>query len=329
MFLSPFVDGPIHFNTGLDGKQIIQNMSRYGRSFSIVRVPYALKLLIQELQVMNIQMRIITEDNIDQLMSMSYSDNANKLLQNDSALPDLFNQYKNNLSKTTREANDIIYRKAPGANFEKPELPTFTPSSPEYAPASPDYPPPSPQYNPNTPPYAPGSPQYNPNTPPYAPGSPQYNPNTPPYTATSPQYNPNTPPYASSSPAYAPGSPAYAPDRPQYNPNTPLYAPGSPAYAPNVTRFIPSSPDYSPPSSSPDYPSSENTSSQGKIIPFTVEEKPNNNILEIEEEKVENEKIGGEIETNNDDQNNNGKKLINFDIKPEILNSGETKQIKL
>ena len=313
LFVSPFADGPIKFITGLDGKQIIQNMSRYGRSFSIVRVPYALKLLIQELQVMNVQMRIITEDNIDQLMSMSYSDNVNKLLKNDSALPDLFNQYKNELSKTTREANDVIYRKAPGANYEKPELPTFTPSSPEYAPVSPDYPPPSPQYNPNTPPYAAESPQYNPNTPPYAAESPQYNPNTPPYAAESPQYNPNTPPYASSSPAYAPGSPAYAP--------------GSPAYAPNTTRFIPSSPDYSPPSSSPGYPSSENTSSQGKFVPFTAEEKPNN-ILEIEEEKVENEKIGGEKGEENESDNNN-KKIISFDIKPEVLTSGETKQIKL
>jgi hypothetical protein len=29
---------------------------------------------------MNIQMRIITDENVDQLMSMNYSDNANKLL---------------------------------------------------------------------------------------------------------------------------------------------------------------------------------------------------------------------------------------------------------
>jgi hypothetical protein len=35
--------------------------------------------LIQELQVMNVQMRIITEENVDQLLSMSFSDNINKL----------------------------------------------------------------------------------------------------------------------------------------------------------------------------------------------------------------------------------------------------------
>jgi len=83
LFVSPFADGPVQYNKTLDGKMNIQNISRFGRSFSIVRVPYALKLMIQELQVMNVQMRIITEDNIDQLMSMSYSNNINKLLKDE------------------------------------------------------------------------------------------------------------------------------------------------------------------------------------------------------------------------------------------------------
>jgi len=73
LFLSPMIDGPIEFNTTLDGKMNVQNISRFGRTFSIVKVPYALKLMMQELLVMNVQMRIITEDNIDQLMSMSYT----------------------------------------------------------------------------------------------------------------------------------------------------------------------------------------------------------------------------------------------------------------
>jgi DNA-directed RNA polymerase II subunit RPB2 len=80
LFLSPFVDGPIKFNGTLNDRLNIENISKFGRSFSIVRVPYAFKLLIQELQAMNIQLRIITEENVNQLTSMSFSDNIEKLL---------------------------------------------------------------------------------------------------------------------------------------------------------------------------------------------------------------------------------------------------------
>jgi DNA-directed RNA polymerase II subunit RPB2 len=75
LFLSPSADGPIKFTLNPDGTQNIINLSRFGRSFSILKVPYSFKLLMQELQVMNVQMRIITDENVDQLLSMSYSDN--------------------------------------------------------------------------------------------------------------------------------------------------------------------------------------------------------------------------------------------------------------
>ena len=80
LFLSPFADGPIKFNGSLDEKLNIENVSKFGKSFSIVRVPYAFKLLIQELQTMNIQMRIITEENVNQMTNMSFSDNIDKLM---------------------------------------------------------------------------------------------------------------------------------------------------------------------------------------------------------------------------------------------------------
>jgi len=84
LFLSPFADGPLVFNKNVEGQEILESISKFGRSFSIVRVPFALKLLIQELQVMNVQMRIITEDNIDQLTNLSYqSRNIDKLLHID------------------------------------------------------------------------------------------------------------------------------------------------------------------------------------------------------------------------------------------------------
>ena len=79
LFYSLLVDGPIKFTKNQKGEFNVNNISKYGKSFSIVKVPYTLKLLIQELQSMNIQLRIITEDNMNQLPSMSYSDNIIKL----------------------------------------------------------------------------------------------------------------------------------------------------------------------------------------------------------------------------------------------------------
>lgn len=72
IFYSMFADGPLKFTGANIDNLNIENVSKYGRSFSIVRIPYSFKLLLHELQCMNIQMRLITEDNIDQLDSLSY-----------------------------------------------------------------------------------------------------------------------------------------------------------------------------------------------------------------------------------------------------------------
>ena len=79
LFMSPFVDGPIKFTGTVSADLNIENISKHGRDFSVVRIPYAFKLLMQELQAMNIQMRIITDDNIDQMTTMTFSDNIDKL----------------------------------------------------------------------------------------------------------------------------------------------------------------------------------------------------------------------------------------------------------
>ena len=116
IFLSPYVDGPLKFTKTVDkindGPKSrteenlkIDNVSKYGRSFSIVRVPYALKLLIQELQCMNIQMRIITEDNIGQLESMTKSNNIVKLLGENTTIASIVSQTRSELNKSTRQAN--------------------------------------------------------------------------------------------------------------------------------------------------------------------------------------------------------------------------------
>jgi len=100
LFLSPYSDGPIDFSETVNGTKNIKNISRFGRSFSIIRVPYSLKLLMQELQTMNIQMRIITDANVDQLMNLRYSDNVGKLLQDDNQKYDvLIHTYSMNLKR--------------------------------------------------------------------------------------------------------------------------------------------------------------------------------------------------------------------------------------
>lgn len=85
VFMSPMADGPIEFNDALTDNPKLVNITRFGRSFSVVQIPYSFKLLIQELQTMNCVMRIITEDNINQIESMSFSNNY-KLLSGEKSI---------------------------------------------------------------------------------------------------------------------------------------------------------------------------------------------------------------------------------------------------
>jgi hypothetical protein len=201
LFLSPSADGPVKFNGTMDGKMNIENVSRFGRSFSVIRIPYSLKLLSQELQVMNIQMRIITEDNIDQLLNMSYSDNINKLLQTDNTnLNDVVTKHKSNILNKIRkeqsENNMKMMKKSEQDNRVTPPSEDSIPyaeGSPAYAEGSPAYAEGSPAYNPESPEYAPYSPAYNPETPPFQPHSP---------TEPPPLFQPRSP--TDSPPQYAP-----------------------------------------------------------------------------------------------------------------------------
>jgi len=80
LFMSPLADGPIKYSGSLVGEDMhVENITKYGRSFSLVSAPYSFKLLIQELQAMNVCMRIITEDNIEQMENLMFSDNTKKL----------------------------------------------------------------------------------------------------------------------------------------------------------------------------------------------------------------------------------------------------------
>lgn len=172
VFMSPLADGPLKFITSMDGNEThIENISKYGRSFSIISVPYSLKLLIQELQTINVQMRIITEDNIQQLENMSFSKNINLLTVDEKIEPkDIINQIKKAISKSGSDALNT-----PESIIES--IPTSPELSPPYPDTSPAYETPT---SPNSPPYPETSPAYEgPESPPYeptSPSSPPYNP---------------------------------------------------------------------------------------------------------------------------------------------------------
>jgi len=112
LFLSPMADGPIQFTNITEINADVVNISKYGREFSVVRVPYSFKLLMQELRTMNVEMRIITDQNVDQLTNMSFSDNYKKLNQNKEI----------SLSEIISKATGIAIRK-PKAKRPPPEIP--------------------------------------------------------------------------------------------------------------------------------------------------------------------------------------------------------------
>lgn len=110
LFLSPFADGPLTYEIEGKTKAVINSISKFGRSFSIIKIPYSFKLLIQELQVLGVQMRIITDQNIDQLLNLSYqSNNINKLLSitenmDKDSMGEMLKKYINaTINKTTDE----------------------------------------------------------------------------------------------------------------------------------------------------------------------------------------------------------------------------------
>lgn len=97
LFLSPMCDGPLQFTQNLKGDLNIKQLSKFGRDFSIIRIPYSFKLLYQELKTMNIQMRIITEKNVKNLTTIVKGDNITKLTK----LNNIIEVIQYNVSKIT------------------------------------------------------------------------------------------------------------------------------------------------------------------------------------------------------------------------------------
>ena len=277
LFLSPMADGPINFITNPDGTINIKNISKFGRSFSILRVPYSLKLLIQELQVMNVQMRIITDENVDQLLSMSYSDNISQLLKIKEPLNISISTYQQNVNAIINKpkTQKIVVLS------ETPELPEVSQSqSPEYAPYSPAY---VPSENNDT--------NYDKNSSDYVPES-----------SEEQMYEPMSPTSPPPRQMYEPMSPTSPPPRQMYEPTSPTsppppnvyYATASPTNSPQTELY------YATASNPPSF-------SQDVFIPKT---NAPSNILEVDEGSSSNLETS---DTYNEkkEENNNKKVTIN------------------
>jgi hypothetical protein len=180
LFLSPMADGPLKFVGSLaENNLTVQNISRHGRTFSVVRIPYSLKLLIQELQTINIAMRLITDDNIEQIENMTFSKNLNILLDKKGEVS--VKEYTKDFDFTLRRQGPAP--KTPVSEEEEEEDEKERQKKYGYyrvgvAPNSPEYAPSSPVWNPETPD---GSPQEEGQEGLFVPTSPEYPPNSPEY----------------------------------------------------------------------------------------------------------------------------------------------------
>ena len=104
ILFSPYVDGPLKFDNidliinkndnsydktdnplqSINELNKIAYTTKFGKDFSIVQVPFCFKLLMQELITMNIQMRLITADNIETLTNIEPSSKTipiNKIIE--------------------------------------------------------------------------------------------------------------------------------------------------------------------------------------------------------------------------------------------------------
>ena len=178
LFMSPSADGPIKFVGSIDSQEVrVEKITKFGRDFSVVCVPYSFKLLLQELKTINVEMRIITEDNIEQLENLSYSKNIEKLTHVDKFVSKTYIQGVNNDLLKANTSKEMVTSESPASLpgwkvmenapdsmqyqslmsdaaslFGFPPTPQ-TGESPLFSPTSPEMPPPaeSPLFSPTSP----------------------------------------------------------------------------------------------------------------------------------------------------------------------------------
>jgi DNA-directed RNA polymerase II subunit RPB2 len=178
LFMSPGADGPLKFIGALDSQDVrVENVTKFGRNFSVICVPYSFKLLMQELQTINMQMRIITEDNIEQLENLSYSKNIEKLTFVENFDSKTYIRELNDIQiKSNFLANNATGKNIPGSPEKVAEWNILQENA-------------TPPYNPLTPPTY--SPPFSPASPPPAPTPPSFLPASPIQEETSAELSEN------------------------------------------------------------------------------------------------------------------------------------------
>ena len=109
LFFSPSADGPLKYSGSIERINNVQlnQITKHGRSFSIVNVPYSMKLLIQELQAINVQLRIITDDNVEQITNMNFSQNIDLFFDKKNVDPEMIIQeIKNKINSSGENKED-------------------------------------------------------------------------------------------------------------------------------------------------------------------------------------------------------------------------------
>jgi len=150
LFFSPMADGPVKYtgsiSDGLSEGQL-HNISKFGRDFSIVAVPYSFKLFMHELLAMNIRMSLITEDNISQIENMGFSNSIEPKDIIDETRKLLESEKENNTKFFEPHTPDIPPPRTPDIpppnNESQPPSPDFPPPNYKSQPPSPDFPPPN------------------------------------------------------------------------------------------------------------------------------------------------------------------------------------------
>ena len=213
LFVCPLCDGPPRFiGATANTLEILPTMERSMASTSVVEMPYATKLLGDELQTyLNMGMRILTAKGVAHLEQEAFTlpegDMVRQALEKplpqsiivdtrvpkyDESVPaapvedaeeDLFALGRIGEGGAEAEA-EAEAEETFAANQEQPMTPAFGPGTPEYGPGTP-------AFGPGTPAFGPGTPAFGPGTPAFGPGTPAFGPEMP-----APQSGPVTPTFA-------------------------------------------------------------------------------------------------------------------------------------